>query len=41
MATRAKARTTAVHAPHAVAVSDPRAVTDVILDAVLSVRTGH
>lgn len=41
MATRAGARTTAVHVPHAVAVSDPRAVTDVILDAVLSVRTGH
>ncbi|CAM5244672.1 MULTISPECIES: alpha/beta fold hydrolase [Streptomyces] len=41
MATRARARVTAVHAPHAVAVSDPRAVTDVILDAALSVRTGH
>jgi pimeloyl-ACP methyl ester carboxylesterase len=41
MATRAKARTVTVHAPHAVAVSDPRAVSELIHGAALSVRTGH
>ncbi|MFF9090933.1 alpha/beta fold hydrolase [Streptomyces sp. NPDC014991] len=41
MATRAKARTVTVHAPHAVSVSDPRAVTDLILDAARTVRAGH
>jgi pimeloyl-ACP methyl ester carboxylesterase len=41
MATRARARTVAVRAPHAVSVSDPGPVTDLILDAVRSVRSGH
>jgi pimeloyl-ACP methyl ester carboxylesterase len=41
MATRAKARTVAVHAPHAVAVSDPRAVTDIIRNAARSVRSSR
>lgn len=41
MATRAKARTVTVRAPHAVSVSDPRAVTDLVLDAARTVRAGH
>ncbi|GGU66824.1 alpha/beta fold hydrolase [Streptomyces daghestanicus] len=41
MAARAKAHVHAVDAPHAVSVSDPRAVTDVIRHAVRSVRSGH
>ncbi|GHF37160.1 hypothetical protein GCM10018783_01880 [Streptomyces griseosporeus] len=41
MATRARARTVAVRAPHAVSVSDPEPVTELILDAVRSVRSGH
>ncbi|MEU5144021.1 MULTISPECIES: alpha/beta hydrolase [unclassified Streptomyces] len=41
MAARAKARTVAVRAPHAAAVSDPRAVTELIRDAALSVRAGR
>ncbi|MFI0232440.1 alpha/beta fold hydrolase [Streptomyces sp. NPDC017086] len=41
MAERARARTVAVRAPHAVSVSDPGAVTDLILSAVRSVRSGH
>jgi pimeloyl-ACP methyl ester carboxylesterase len=38
MAARARARTVAVRAPHAVSVSDPGPVTDLILSAVRSVR---
>ncbi|MEW2288073.1 alpha/beta hydrolase [Streptomyces sp. NPDC047841] len=41
MAERARAHTVAVRAPHAVSVSDPGPVTDLILRAVRSVRTGH
>jgi pimeloyl-ACP methyl ester carboxylesterase len=41
MAARAGARTVAVRAPHAAAVSDPRAVTELIRSAVRSVRSGH
>ncbi|GGY89941.1 alpha/beta hydrolase [Streptomyces olivaceoviridis] len=41
MAERAHAHTVAVRAPHAVSVSDPGPVTDLILRAVRSVRTGH
>lgn len=41
MATRARARTVTVRAPHAVSVSDPGPVTDLILSAVRSVRSGH
>ncbi|MEU3954595.1 alpha/beta hydrolase [Streptomyces achromogenes] len=40
MATRAKARTVTVHAPHAVTVSDPRAVAD-LLDKAARSRAGH
>ncbi|MCG8965238.1 MULTISPECIES: alpha/beta fold hydrolase [Streptomyces] len=41
MAGRAGARTVAVRAPHAAAVSDPRAVTELIRSAARSVRSGH
>ncbi|WP_432154352.1 alpha/beta fold hydrolase [Streptomyces tricolor] len=41
MAERAGARTVAVRAPHAVSVSDPGPVTDLILRAVRTVRSGH
>ncbi|MFF8774464.1 alpha/beta fold hydrolase [Kitasatospora sp. NPDC015120] len=41
MATRARARTVTVRAPHAVSVSDPGAVTDLVLSAVRSVGPGH
>ncbi|WP_318205624.1 alpha/beta hydrolase [Streptomyces sp. SCL15-4] len=41
MAERARARTVAVRAPHAVSVSDPGPVTDLILSAARSVRPGH
>ncbi|UFR06278.1 alpha/beta hydrolase [Streptomyces sp. Go40/10] len=40
MAERAHARTVSVRAPHAVSVSDPGPVTDLILRAVRSVRSG-
>ncbi|MFG3102496.1 alpha/beta fold hydrolase [Streptomyces sp. NPDC048182] len=40
MAARAHARTVTVRAPHAVSVSDPEAVGDLILSAVRSVRSG-
>ncbi|MEU1055309.1 alpha/beta hydrolase [Streptomyces sp. NPDC005876] len=41
MASRAKARTVSVQAPHAVSVSDPRPVSDLIHDAALAVRAGR
>ncbi|QDN94441.1 alpha/beta hydrolase [Streptomyces sp. S1D4-23] len=41
MAERARAHTITVRAPHAAAVSDPGPVTDLILRAARSVRTGH
>ncbi|MFD8387285.1 alpha/beta fold hydrolase [Streptomyces sp. NPDC059679] len=41
MAERARARTVTVRAPHAVSVSDPGPVTDLILSAARSVRSGH
>jgi pimeloyl-ACP methyl ester carboxylesterase len=41
MAERARAHTVTVRAPHAAAVSDPGPVTDLILRAARSVRTGH
>ncbi|MFB7779555.1 alpha/beta fold hydrolase [Streptomyces bauhiniae] len=41
MAARANAHTTTVRAPHAASVSDPCAVTELILGAAHSVRTGH
>ncbi|MEU0257384.1 alpha/beta hydrolase [Streptomyces sp. NPDC006184] len=41
MARRADAHTVTVRAPHAVAVSDPVPVTDLILRAVHAVRAGH
>ena len=41
MAERARARTGTVRAPHAVSVTDPGPVTDLILRAVRSVRPGH
>ncbi|MFH9403951.1 alpha/beta fold hydrolase [Streptomyces sp. NPDC017638] len=41
MAERARARTVTVRAPHAVSVSDPGPVTDLILSAARSVRPGH
>ncbi|WP_338702553.1 alpha/beta hydrolase [Streptomyces sp. Q6] len=41
MAHRAGARTVEVQAPHAVSVSDPAPVTELILRAVRSVHTGH
>ncbi|GAB2997073.1 alpha/beta hydrolase [Streptomyces pseudoechinosporeus] len=41
MAARAKARTVAARVPHAAAVSDPRAVTELILGAARSVRSGR
>ncbi|MEU9063012.1 alpha/beta hydrolase [Streptomyces sp. NPDC048430] len=41
MAARAKAHTVTVHAPHAAAVSDPRAVADLIDKAAHAVSTGH
>ncbi|MFE2385573.1 alpha/beta fold hydrolase [Streptomyces misionensis] len=41
MAERAGARTVTVRAPHAVSVTDPVPVTDLILRAVRSVRPGH
>ncbi|GGZ03322.1 alpha/beta fold hydrolase [Streptomyces poonensis] len=41
MAERARARTVTVHAPHAVSVSDPGPVTDLILRAARSVRSAH
>ncbi|AYN44047.1 alpha/beta hydrolase [Streptomyces dangxiongensis] len=41
MAERARAHTVSVRAPHAVSVSDPGPVTDLILRASRSVRSGH
>jgi pimeloyl-ACP methyl ester carboxylesterase len=41
MAARAKAHTVAVRAPHAAAVSDPRAVSDLILRAARTVRSAR
>ncbi|GAA4794214.1 alpha/beta hydrolase [Streptomyces ziwulingensis] len=41
MAARAKAHTVTVHAPHAAAVSDPRAVSELILKAAHAVRSAH
>jgi pimeloyl-ACP methyl ester carboxylesterase len=41
MAKRARAHTVTVRAPHAVSVSDPAPVTDLILRAARSVRSGH
>ncbi|GHB17548.1 alpha/beta hydrolase [Streptomyces viridiviolaceus] len=41
MAKRARAHTVTVRAPHAVSVSDPGPVTDLILRATRSVRSGH
>ncbi|BCL27235.1 alpha/beta fold hydrolase [Streptomyces aurantiacus] len=41
MAARAKAHTVSVHAPHAAAVSDPHAVSELILRAAHAVRSAH
>ncbi|WP_240468002.1 alpha/beta fold hydrolase [Streptomyces dangxiongensis] len=41
MASRADAHTVTVRAPHAVSVSDPGPVTDLVLRAVHEVRSGH
>ncbi|GGQ91712.1 hypothetical protein GCM10010216_62640 [Streptomyces flaveolus] len=41
MAKRARAHTVTVRAPHAVSVSDPGPVTDLILRAARSLRSGH